>query len=114
MMRQAVRSLLRQWLKEDGHTVVEAADGYMALDCLHQQPFDLVFLDIFMPLRDGIETLSAIRKEGYLLPVIAMSGGGGKEAMDFLTMVEKLGANASLRKPFQRSELLGLLARLLE
>jgi two-component system chemotaxis response regulator CheY len=71
-----VRLLLSRILrKKIGCTVSEATNGLEALDLLGRQHFDLVVLDVLMPLMDGIETLEAIRRTPSLrhLPVIVLS-----------------------------------------
>jgi CheY-like chemotaxis protein len=107
-----VRASLRQSLERAGHAVMEAENGLVARDQLRQRQFGLIFLDIFMPQAEGIETLLAIRREGYHIPIVAMSGGGRGKAVDFLALAKKLGADEVLRKPFGHKELLNLVTRL--
>lgn len=59
----------------DGHTVVAASNGAIALQLLAKSRPDVVLLDFMMPLKDGIETLRAIRADPSLttLPVIFMT-----------------------------------------
>jgi len=70
--RLAVRMLEKQ-----GHTVVVAGDGVLALAALERGRFDLVLMDVQMPLMDGVETTAAIRKQerasGQHIPIIAMT-----------------------------------------
>ena len=106
-----VRATLRHCLEQAGHAVSEAGSGLVAFDLLRQQPFDLVLIDIFMPYADGVETILGIRREGYRVPIIAMSGGGDRMNMDFLRMVKNLGADETLQKPFRHIELLSLVER---
>ena len=72
-----VRLLLSSILSKKvvGCTVSEATNGLEALALLGRQHFDLVVLDVLMPLMDGIETLGAIRRTPSLrhLPVIVLS-----------------------------------------
>jgi two-component system, chemotaxis family, chemotaxis protein CheY len=72
-VRLLLSSILRK--KIVGCTVSEATNGLEALDLLGRQHFDLVVLDVLMPLMDGIETLEAIRRTPSLrqLPVIVLS-----------------------------------------
>ena len=64
-------------LERRGHTVVTASDGRKALECLAREPFDLVLMDVQMPVMDGFEATAAIRKKerasGLRLPVVAMT-----------------------------------------
>lgn len=59
----------------DGHTVVAASNGAIAMQLLAKSRPDVVLLDFMMPLKDGIETLRAIRADASLatLPVIFMT-----------------------------------------
>ena len=55
------RSVARLLLAPSGVVVTEAANGKEALDRLAEQPFDLVLLDVHMPVMDGPETIRHIR-----------------------------------------------------
>lgn len=71
-----VRLLLSRILRRKiGCTVTEATNGLEALDLLGRQPFDLVVLDVLMPVMDGLETLEAMRRMPSLrnLPVVVLS-----------------------------------------
>jgi DNA-binding NarL/FixJ family response regulator len=71
LVRAGIRSLLESI---PGVTVVaEASDGREALECMGNETFDLVFLDISMPGLNGLEALSRIRKEFPRVPVIMLS-----------------------------------------
>jgi CheY-like chemotaxis protein len=63
---------LLQW---DGHSVIAASNGVRALEAMATRRPDLVLLDFMMPLKDGVETLKAMRNEGKLasIPVIFMT-----------------------------------------
>jgi CheY-like chemotaxis protein len=62
-------------LSWDGHSVIAASNGERALEMLAAKKPDIVLLDFMMPLKDGIETLRAIREEDDLasIPVIFMT-----------------------------------------
>ncbi|MRS11617.1 MAG: sigma-54-dependent Fis family transcriptional regulator [Actinobacteria bacterium] len=97
-----MRWVLRQALEEDGHEVIEAADGKEALSAITQQDPDLVILDHKMPAPDGMEVLRRIRAKGLQSPVIMLTAHGNVQ-----TAVEamKTGANEYLTKPFDLDEL---------
>ena len=50
---EIIRSLVKETLEEEGHTVVTAGTGAEGLDCVKRRDFDLVFLDLKMPDMDG-------------------------------------------------------------
>lgn len=65
-------ALLERW----GHRVTLAGDGQMALDALAKHRFDLVFMDMMMPVMDGLEATQRIRAQepaGEHLPIVAMT-----------------------------------------
>ncbi|MBR0822516.1 response regulator [Bradyrhizobium liaoningense] len=106
----AVQITIRLILERAGHHVTVASDGYKGLVLFETSRFDLLFLDIFMPGMDGLETMRHIRVRQPALPIIVISGrSAAPDAYaepDFLKMATKLGAVASLRKPFRPDALL--------
>ena len=64
-------------LEKQGHTVAVVGDGQAALTALAQEAFDLVLMDIQMPVLDGLEATAAIRAQektqGTHVPIIAMT-----------------------------------------
>jgi DNA-binding NtrC family response regulator len=74
----------------------------------------LVITDIIMPDQEGIATIRDIRAIDPEAKIIAMSGGGRRNNFEFLGYTEKLGAMASLEKPFTRQQLLETVARCLK
>ncbi len=97
---EANRELLRRRLLRLGiPQVLEAANGFEALEIVRARRLDLVLLDIMMPLMTGFEVLETLRAEGRLegLPVIVISA-----ANDMASTVRaiELGAEDFLMKPF--------------
>ncbi|HIJ61262.1 MAG TPA: response regulator [Rhodospirillaceae bacterium] len=107
-----LRAALRRWLELEGHTVIEAEDGDGCLAQLKTTVPDLVILDIFMPGKDGIETIRAIRKLGTGIKIIAITGqpAGGT---DYLEFAKALGADRGLRKPFSSEQLFSMIESLI-
>ncbi len=110
----SVRATIRKFLEQEGYDVVEVGDGAAALRAYREQPADLVITDIFMPETDGVETTIRLRKEFPDVKVVAITGG----AYDFdkkqmLQVAEMLGAERTLTKPFERSELLDVVREVL-
>jgi DNA-binding response OmpR family regulator len=101
-----VRRPIRRFLERAGHQVLEASDGEAGLNLLAQSGVDLVITDIFMPGQDGIVTVRRIRKEFPQVKVIAVSGGDRSGRLDLRRDAELLGADKSLKKPFNLADLL--------
>lgn len=102
----SVRESLRRTLHKEGYTIMEASEGGRGLKQLERQPVDLVLLDMFMPDKDGLETIMALRRTHPGMKIIAMSGGGFKGRVDVLDVAKKLGVRRTLAKPFTREELI--------
>src|SRR5947208_9312841 len=74
-----LRGAIRVVLESAGYEVLEAGDGNAGLR-LHREPgADLLVVDLFMPERDGLEVIRAVRAEAPQAKVIAMPGGGGRQ-----------------------------------
>jgi len=108
------RAALRVILEAAGYTVLDAADGEAGLRVYREQGADLVLVDLFMPERDGLEVIQALRAMIPQPKTIAMSGGGRIGARDMLTAAAALGAARTLRKPFESRDLLAAIRELLE
>ena len=106
----AVQITIRLLLERAGHHVTVAGDGRKGLALFEAGRFDLLFLDLFMPGMDGLETMRHIRALVPAIPIIVISGRSvtpdAYAEPDFLKMATKLGAVASLQKPFRPGALL--------
>lgn len=69
------RELMREILETSGHHIMEAVNGRDALDLVHQNPPDLVFLDLQMPVMDGFRVIQELRNDIRFrrLPVVAVT-----------------------------------------
>ena len=102
----SVLDVMSEMLRLEGHEVTVAANGREAVDCCHQDNFDLVITDLIMPEKEGLETIADIRRHYAEIPIIAISGGGRLGPNDYLETARFIGANATLAKPFARTELI--------
>ena len=75
---------------------------------------DLVILDLFMPEKDGIETMLELRAFVPGIPIIVMSGGAYGSQLDMLNAAELLGASLTIEKPFTLDEMLEAVRKALQ
>src|SRR5207245_10071874 len=99
----AIRRGVVDVLRASGYTVHEAADGIRGLEEAVRLGVDLVLLDLLLPLRDGLEVLSDLRKVRPTLPVIILTARGTE---DDRVRGLKMGADDYVVKPFSAKELL--------
>lgn len=93
--------MLGEYLALESFSVTTAADGSAALALLADSAFDLVVLDVMLPLGNGLDVLRGLR-ERSITPVIMLTARG--EAVDRIVGLE-LGADDYLAKPFDPREL---------
>jgi CheY-like chemotaxis protein len=110
---EQVRLYLRRILEPEGHEVVEAPDGKVGLQLYREEPFDLIITDVFMPEKEGLETIRELRSEYPEVKIIAISGGGRNIDLDFLPLAKQFGALRTLTKPFDRQEMLNAVQEVL-
>ena len=102
----AVRDVVRQILEDAGHTVIEAGDGKVGLWMFREMRPDLAIVDLFMPEKEGIETIQDMRAADPAARIVAISGGGRFGATGLLDGAKDLGATTTLGKPFRQDALL--------
>lgn len=101
-----IRETVRRMLEGAGYEVLEAEDGAAGLRQVTQDPPDLVLTDIYMPGKEGIETIREMRQVSPRLKIIAISGSSWNSGHDALSSAKLLGADRTLPKPFRREQLL--------
>ncbi len=103
---RTMRKFMVNHLKKIGITeIFEASDGREALNVIFENlPIELVFLDINMPIMDGMECLQEIRESHHLkdIPVMMVTSESEKTLIE---EVIKAGANDYLVKPFKFEQL---------
>ena len=98
------RIFLEDVLQSAGYQVVLARDGAEGMKRYDSEPTDLALIDLFMPNREGLETIKELRKRAPDFPIIAISGDSLADCL--LQVARKIGANEILQKPFSPEELL--------
>jgi signal transduction histidine kinase/CheY-like chemotaxis protein len=104
-MRLAVRRLLEQ----AGALVLVASDGHEAVAQIRSHPFDVVLMDLRMPRLDGLEATRILRREGYTVPVIALTADLSAAIRD-----EAIhgGCDELVSKPLIQRDLISMICRL--
>src|SRR5207302_9656346 len=97
---QSIQTLLSYPLRKEGYDVVQATDGRQALDRFDEQPFDLVVLDLMLPLIDGLEVCRRLRARSSV-PIIMLTAKS--EEIDKVLVLE-LGADDYVAKPLSMRE----------
>ena len=105
-----VRLFIRNCLEQAGYNVLEADNGNTGIAAFRQNPVDLVIVDLFMPEKEGIETIIELRKGYPDLKILAISGGIPRYGPDnLLHAAQMLGADCCLTKPFTMQQLLDVI-----
>ena len=105
---QTNRLVVEQLLKDSVGEITSAANGREALECLGRQEFDVVLMDIHMPVMDGIEATLAIRRSNtpYAdVPIVALTADTQYQQK---RVVMNLGMDEAVAKPVTLSKLLGV------
>lgn len=103
--KEVQRTLVKLYLEQLGYGVVLAHNGKVAIEIIQNNPIDLVFMDIQMPVMDGFEAASIIRHSFPTIPIIALSGESGEK--ELLRMSELM--DGRLSKPTTKEALRAIL-----
>jgi DNA-binding NtrC family response regulator len=103
-----IRGTLRGVLEDEGHAVVEAPDGALAIAALEDRAFDAVLLDVNMPRMSGLDALVTIREMAPDTGVIMVSG---ESTIATAVQALKRGAFDFIEKPVDAELLLRVLAQ---
>ena len=101
-----IRRSAEIFLRQGGHEVVLAEDGFDALSKVNDHVPDLIFCDILMPRLDGYQTCAIIKRNARFahVPVIMLSS---KDGLFDKAKGRIVGSDQYLTKPFSRNELIG-------
>ena len=111
------RDLMALMLETAGHQTVLASDGDEAIAALERGTVDLAVIDIFLPVRNGIDVIRDIRRDFPGVKIVAVSAGWGPETLPgreqhcdlgVLSRARDLGAEGALPKPLSQEALLAL------
>lgn len=107
-----IREGLADALDHSGYETLTAAAGEEALELYETHDVAAIVTDIYMGGTDGFTLINALRGRSATLPIIVMSGG--TLGLARLGLAKKIGADATLEKPFKARDLERLLERLLD
>ena len=101
-----VRSIMKFWVSRQGYQVIEASDGYEAVEMARQHNPDLILMDLSMPIMDGVAATQIIK--GFSdsnIPIIALTAHGDS----YYRKAIKAGCNEVINKPLEFKALPSLL-----
>src|SRR5438132_8061648 len=107
---EALRMTLTDRLRSEGYLVDFAGDGEQGFDKATRLPFDLIILDVMLPLRNGFDLCRDIRQAGLATPILLLTARG--QTVDKVVGL-KLGADDYVTKPFDTLELMARIEVLL-
>lgn len=100
-----VLRMLTQVMQRDGHTVMQAEDGEVAMRLFRRQPADIIITDLLMPNKEGLELIAEAREIAPAVGIIAYSGGGKIQPENYLEFATGMGADRVFTKPVPITDL---------
>ena len=107
---QRLSDSLRLSLADDGYAVDVAYDGQEGEELAELSPYDVIILDVMLPLRSGIEVCRSLRNNHIRTPILMLTA---RDALEDRVLGLDSGADDYLVKPFEMDELLARLRALL-
>ena len=104
----SIREALSKVLQAENYEVASAENGLEAIEKLKLKKFDLVLLDLGLPVKDGRDTMIWLAEVNPLLPLIIITGRNNQREL-----AEKLGADALMEKPLDVPRLLQTIRELI-
>lgn len=105
----ARKLIARSIVQDTSLHLIEAQDGYEALNILAEQNIDILFLDLTMPIMDGFEVLESLPVSHYQTKIVIISGDVQQEAKQRCI---ELGAQAFIAKPLTEEQVIPLYEQL--
>lgn len=109
-----IQNLTRKILAQVNYSVTPVKNGQQVIDLLSEESFDLVLLDIHMPVMDGMECASRIRgmnSDAKNVPIIAITGNANNYSTEDF---ENVGINDFLFKPINYDNLVEKIGKYLK
>ena len=102
---QQICGWLRAVLEAEGYRVIQASDGREAMATIERDAPDLMILDMYLPVQDGLETILMLHIVQSSVKILGISGQP-LQGCDILKIAMAFGAHGVLEKPFSRELLL--------
>jgi len=96
------QKVAKTMFKNLGYEITLAVNGAEAVDLTLDNDYDIVFMDMMMPEKDGIQATKDLRKKGYKGPIIAMTANASKEGKNKAIM---FGMDGYITKPAKMEEI---------
>lgn len=106
LFREALSNMLQDF------EVTHATEGTAAMRAFRRMPDAIVLCDIFMEGKEGLETIRDLRQAYPDARIIAMSSEGTRTGIDVLEYASQQGADQTLRKPFDKVQLMEAITKL--
>lgn len=106
-----IQNLTRKILSQQNYQIETVKNGKEVLERLAKGSFDLVLMDIHMPLMDGMECAREIRKSNKEMPILAITGNANNYSMDDF---KAAGINDFLPKPLNYDQVVGMVKKYVE
>ena len=107
---QALRTALEIRLRAEGYVLDTAVDGEEALRKATNIPFDLIVLDVMLPVRNGFDVCRDVRQQGMATPILMLTV---RDKLVDKVVGLNLGADDYMTKPFESEELIARIQALL-
>ena len=105
-----IHNMLRKTLEGNGYSVCgDASNGREGVELYESLKPDLVFMDVTMPIMDGIAALKIIREKDAVAKVIMLTAMGDDE---IIAQAQAAGAVSFLKKPFNDFKIISALAQI--
>jgi two-component system OmpR family response regulator len=100
---ERMAALLKRGLEREGHVATLTADGAEGVDFALSRPYDVVILDVMLPVLDGLDVARRLRRRGCRTPILMLTA---KDTPRDIVIGLDTGADDYLTKPFSFEELL--------
>lgn len=107
---EKIANFIKRGLKEEGYVVDIAGDGEEGLYLALNHSFDLIVLDLMLPIKDGLTVCAELREKGKNIPILMLTAKSSTQ--DKVSGLD-LGANDYITKPFAFEEFLARIRALL-